>query len=91
MKKETLEEAAENNKKIEDYYLGKTLKLKKSIPSRYYETKLLESETIKINKFIDSEVKGCRVAVGYKNGFEFLLFNTTHVDSYMEGLYSLID
>lgn len=29
MEKETLEEAAENNKKIEDYYLGKTLKLKR--------------------------------------------------------------
>jgi len=57
MEKETLEEAAENNKKIEDYYLGKTLKLKKRIPSRYYETTLQESETIKIDKFLDGDVE----------------------------------
>jgi hypothetical protein len=87
----TLEEAAENNKKIEDYYIGKTLKLKKTIPSRYYETTLQESETIKIDKFVDGDVEGCRVAIGYKDGFEFLLFNTTHAESYLQGLYSLID
>ena len=91
MKKETLEEAAENNKKIEDYYLGKTLKLKKRIPSKYYQTSLLESETIKIDKFVDGEVEGCRVAVGYKNGFEFLLFNTTHAESYLQVCFELID
>lgn len=91
MSKETLEEAARNDKKIEDYYIGKTLKLKKTIPSRYYETTLQESETIKIDKFVDGDVEGCRVAIGYKDGFEFLLFNTTHAESYLQGLYSLID
>ena len=91
MDSETLEEAARNDKKIEDYYIGKTLKIKKTIPSRYYETTLQESETIKIDKFVDGDVEGCRVAIGYKDDFEFLLFNTTHADSYLQGLYSLID
>ena len=58
MEKETLEEAAGDNKKIEDYYLGKTLKLKKDISSKHYEIFLKKSETIKIDKFVDGDVEG---------------------------------
>jgi hypothetical protein len=76
---------------LEDYYIGKTLKVKKKIPSRYYKTTLQESETIKIDKFIDGDVEGCRVAIGYKNGFEYLLFNTAYVDSYLQSAFELID
>ena len=91
MEKETLEEAAGDNKKIEDYYLGKTLKLKKDISSKHYEIFLKKSETIKIDKFVDGDVEGCRVAVGYKYGYEFLLFNTTHAESYLRVCFELID
>ena len=76
---------------LEDYYIGKTLKVKNKIPSRYYESILQESETIKIDKFIDGAVEGCRVAIGYKNGFEYLLFNTAYVDSYLQSAFELID
>ena len=76
---------------LEDYYIGKTLKVKNKIPSRYYESILQESETIKIDKFIDGNVEGCRVAIGYKNGFEYLLFNTAYVDSYLQSAFELID
>jgi hypothetical protein len=77
--------------KLEDYYIGKKLKLKKKLPSRCYKTTLRESETIKIDKFIDGEVKGCRVAIGYKYGLEFLLFNTVYAESYLEDMFELID
>jgi hypothetical protein len=82
---------SKKDKEIEDYYIGKTLKLKKNLLSRYNETELQKSDTIKIDKFIDGEVEGCRVAIGYKNGFEYLLFNTTWADSYLQSNFELID
>ena len=91
MEKETLEEASGDDKKIEDYYLGKTLKIKRNLSSKHYEIFLKKSETIKIDKFVDGEVEGCRVAVGYKYGYEFLLFNITHAESYLQVCFELID
>lgn len=79
------------DKEIEDYYIGKTLKLKIVVPCHYDGPALQKSETIKVDKFIDCEVEECRAAVGYKNGFEYLLFNTTHIDSYIPAAFELID
>lgn len=80
-----------NNQNVnpEDYYIGKTLKLKRRIPPNNNGMPLGKSETIKVDKFIDSE--RCRVAVGYKYGNEYALFNMAHVNSYLNHGFEIVD